>query len=89
MQVLQYTPRVQCIPYGYVPDLTACKKVLQLVPASHNPDVFGPRGQVGVDVGMPATYDEGEFLCMFLSVIALLGGQLFTDIVVCFFSMGV
>ncbi|KAL9588765.1 MAG: hypothetical protein Q9203_002438 [Teloschistes exilis] len=41
-------------------DLTVCKKLLQLVPASHNQEVFGPKGEVGVDVGLPATYDDGK-----------------------------
>lgn len=60
LQLYQYTPRVRCQRYGYVPDLAACKKVLQLVPASHNQEVFGPKGEVGVDVGLPATYDDGK-----------------------------
>ena len=59
VKIVPYNPSVRCSDNPTGPPLDASRQVLDLMPASNDPHVFGRAGSQGVAVSLPRTFAAG------------------------------
>ena len=59
VKIVPYNPSVRCSDNPTGPPLDASRQVLDLMPASNDPHIFGRSGSPGVMVSLPRTFAAG------------------------------
>ena len=59
VKIVPYRPNVRCSDEAMRSTLDACQQVLDVMPGSNNPYVFGKAGSPGVTVSLPRVFVSG------------------------------
>ena len=63
VRVIPYRPSVTCGPPDTGPPWTTCRDILDNMPTSGNPQVFGPKNDPSTTVALPWSYTTGSRRC--------------------------